>query len=410
MWGFRWDANLGCSDALTRATQISDASTQYLSCFGLSFCLRASLDQTSSIMVPSTIYSLQVQTTPSPSPSLSLPAVVQTTLIPVIRRDNPPDILTNAHTCGYTSGAWSSAVTCGPSHSCTYYTTPYSAPNFGCCSEGLDCGYVSTCLDYGAKGNPNTGSGIIFSISNEQFLCGPAAPYCSRLLLYGTTYAPGSSYSFYFYNCLTKSVPMVIAYQTTLDERGAASSSVSSVLSTTEITETTASSILSTSSSSDASTQSGIPSLSASHSTTSQTETPIPIETTSKRLDLTSATSASGTPTSSSEASSGSLSQTSQIGIAVGVSIGVGVVLASLAFWFLRYRKAKKVQQCTQQGSQFQPSYVDHTVASKSFYPFDNRFSSFRTHTSATSEMEGQALYELGATSRRHELAAERHR
>ncbi|KAI5194054.1 hypothetical protein E4T39_08811 [Aureobasidium subglaciale] len=354
-------------------------------------------------MVTSTISALRVQTTPSPSPSLSPPAIVQTTLIPAVRRDDPPEILTNAHTCGYTSGAWSSAVTCGPQHSCTYYTTPYSAPNFGCCSEGLGCGYISTCLDYGAKGNPNTGKDIIFSISSEQFLCGPAAPYCSTLLLYGTTYAPGSTYSFYFYNCQAKSVPMVIAYQTTLDERGAASSPVSSVLSTTATTEAAASS------SSDTSTQSGTPSSSASHSATTQTGAPVPIDTTPNGLDTISTTSASGTPTTSSEASSGNLSQTSQIGIAVGVSIGVGVVLASLAFWFLRYRKAKNAQQCTHQRSQLQPSYVNHTVASKSLYPFDNRFSSFRTHSSGKSEVEGQALYELGATGRRHELAAGSH-
>lgn len=99
--------------------------------------------------------------TASPYAPLSLPPVSQTTLVQQLRRD-PPALLTNDQTCGYTSGVWSSAVTCGPSHSCTYYTTPYSAPNFGCCINGEECGYVSTCVDYKASGNPNTIGGYLF--------------------------------------------------------------------------------------------------------------------------------------------------------------------------------------------------------------------------------------------------------
>lgn len=75
-------------------------------------------------------------------------------------RGDPPELLTNSLTCGYTSGLWYSPVTCGAGSSCTYYTTPYSAPNFGCCITSLTgsagCGYVSTCVDYGASNNPNT--------------------------------------------------------------------------------------------------------------------------------------------------------------------------------------------------------------------------------------------------------------
>lgn len=102
---------------------------------------------------------LGVQVTLLPSPSLSLPAIAQTTLIHAVRRDGSSEVLTNDHTCGYTHGAWSSAVTCGPQASCTYYMVP-NAPNFGCCTAGQGCYYVSTCLDYGAKGNINTYAGV----------------------------------------------------------------------------------------------------------------------------------------------------------------------------------------------------------------------------------------------------------
>lgn len=101
------------------------------------------------------------QTTASPYALPLVSSVARTTLIQELRRD-PPALLTNDRTCGYTSGAWSSAVTCGPGHSCTYYTTPYSAPNFGCCTNGAECGYVSTCVDYKAEGNPNTIGGYLF--------------------------------------------------------------------------------------------------------------------------------------------------------------------------------------------------------------------------------------------------------
>jgi hypothetical protein len=112
-----------------------------------------------------TVFGAQV--TPFPYPSLSLPPIAQTTLIPAVRRDNSPNILTNDQTCGYTSGAWSSAMTCGPQASCTYYTGP-AAPNFGCCTDGVGCDYIATCMDYGAKGNINTGGGV--GLGNQKFM------------------------------------------------------------------------------------------------------------------------------------------------------------------------------------------------------------------------------------------------
>jgi hypothetical protein len=75
-----------------------------------------------------------------------------TTPLARLPRAEPPPLLTNSVTCGYTSGLWYSAVTCSPDQTCTYYTTPYSAPNFGCCdSVGQSCGYVSTCIDYNTR-------------------------------------------------------------------------------------------------------------------------------------------------------------------------------------------------------------------------------------------------------------------
>jgi hypothetical protein len=99
--------------------------------------------------------------------SVHLPAAT-TTPRALLPRDEPPPLLTNSVTCGYTSGLWYSPVTCGQDHTCNYYTTPYAAPNFGCCSAGAGCGYVSTCIDYSAKNNPHTGAGVL--IQGEDFL------------------------------------------------------------------------------------------------------------------------------------------------------------------------------------------------------------------------------------------------
>lgn len=118
-------------------------------------------------MFTPTLTVFEAQFTLLPSPSLSLPAIAQTTLIQAVRRDDSSEVLTNDRTCGYTSGAWSSAVTCGPQASCTYYAVP-NAPNFGCCTQGQGCDYVSTCLDYGAKGNINTYAGV--GLGNQKFM------------------------------------------------------------------------------------------------------------------------------------------------------------------------------------------------------------------------------------------------
>jgi hypothetical protein len=120
------------------------------------------------VMFTPALTAFGAQVTHAPSPSLSMSAAAgQTTLIQAVRRDDPPNILTNDQTCGYTSGVWSSAVTCGPQASCTYYTGP-AAPNFGCCTDGQGCDYVSTCMDYGAKGNINTGGGV--GLGNQEFM------------------------------------------------------------------------------------------------------------------------------------------------------------------------------------------------------------------------------------------------
>jgi hypothetical protein len=99
-----------------------------------------------------------------PSNSAPNPA---TTAIVLLPRNDPVRPLTNSATCGYTSGLWYSAVTYGEEHSCTYYTEPYSAPNFGCCSSGQECEYVSTCVDYSAGNSMGVGRGVL--LSNEGF-------------------------------------------------------------------------------------------------------------------------------------------------------------------------------------------------------------------------------------------------
>jgi hypothetical protein len=163
---------------LTKAQYVSDAA--FCCVLAYQFSQESFSSGLSFTMFTPAITGYGPQMTASPYTLPSLSTVAQTTLIQELRRGNPPAILTNAQTCGYTSGAWSSAVTCGPQQSCTYYTTPYSAPNFGCCSEGVGCGYVSTCLDYKAMGNSNRGAGVL--ISDQQFLwyvlCVPSDTMC----------------------------------------------------------------------------------------------------------------------------------------------------------------------------------------------------------------------------------------
>jgi len=146
------------------ALHVSDASL----CHGQRIVfLRDSPSASRSAMFAPVLTASEAQFTLLPSPSLSLPAISQTTLIHAVRRDGSSEVLTNDQTCGYTSGAWSSAVTCGPQASCTYYAVP-NAPNFGCCTDGQGCDYVSTCLDYGAKGNINTYAGV--GLGNQKFM------------------------------------------------------------------------------------------------------------------------------------------------------------------------------------------------------------------------------------------------
>ncbi|KAH0341649.1 hypothetical protein KCU83_g9593, partial [Aureobasidium melanogenum] len=352
------------------------------------------------------------QFTSSPSPSLSLPATAPTTLVQAVRRDDSSEVLTNAQTCGYTSGAWSSAVTCGSQQSCTYYSSPYSAPNFGCCSNGSGCGYVSTCLDYRAQGNFNTGAGV--AIAGANFLCGSILPYCSTLLLYGTTYAPGSTQSFYYYSCQIRSVPAVTAFQTTFDERDetAASTTTSSAAPTTTTTTEASSTSTSTTSSSASSSGSSVQTSSTGSLQSTQASSGT-LPSTKANMISSSPSGASSTivdpsATSTNHSSPNSLSQTSQIGIAIGVSIGVCVLLASIAFLFFRHRKAKADRRWLEQPSQTFPTYLHHMDGTKA-QPFDYRSDSFRTNLSGKSAGEGEAAYELSSTGRTHELSAGDH-
>lgn len=148
----------------TKALHVSDASLHHSQC--IVFPRSSTIPSLSTMFTPA-LTAFGAQFTLLPSPSLSLPAIAQTTLVHAVRRDSSSEVLTNDQTCGYTSGAWSSAVTCGPQASCTYYAVP-NAPNFGCCTEGQGCDYVSTCLDYGAKGNINTYAGV--GLGGQKFM------------------------------------------------------------------------------------------------------------------------------------------------------------------------------------------------------------------------------------------------
>jgi hypothetical protein len=95
-----------------------------------------------------------------------------TTPLALLPREEPPPLLTNSVTCGYTSGLWYSAVTCSPDQTCTYYTEKSSsAPNFGCCdSVGQSCGYVSTCIDYNTR-NTFVGAYNLYLTGNDFYWC-----------------------------------------------------------------------------------------------------------------------------------------------------------------------------------------------------------------------------------------------
>lgn len=117
------------------------------------------------------LVSFPSSTTSASSPGTSAVQQQSTTTSPatLLRRDDPPPLLTNSLTCGYLNGSWQSAVTCPKDFACIYYTTPISAPNFGCCSSGVGCDYVSNCLDYGARGNPQTGGGVLLDMNGGFF-------------------------------------------------------------------------------------------------------------------------------------------------------------------------------------------------------------------------------------------------
>lgn len=81
-----------------------------------------------------------------------------------------------AATCGYYDGVATSPVTCDTDtgYECGFRPNP-TAPNFGCCSSlegGTTCalGYVSTCIENGARLNTFTGDGVLVDAGNKRFL------------------------------------------------------------------------------------------------------------------------------------------------------------------------------------------------------------------------------------------------
>lgn len=111
-----------------------------------------------------------------PNPGPTVPGHQSTLISPaatsppaLLPRDDPPLPLTNSRTCGYTRGLWSSAVTCPEQFTCNYYTEPYSAPNFGCCSSEVGCEYISACYDYGHVNNPNTAGQVLINGGDSEF-------------------------------------------------------------------------------------------------------------------------------------------------------------------------------------------------------------------------------------------------
>ncbi|TIA51642.1 hypothetical protein D6C77_08789 [Aureobasidium pullulans] len=222
--------------------------------------------------------------------------------------------------------------------------------------------------------------------------CGSAFPYCSTVLLYGTTYAPGSSYSFYSYGCLTKKLSDVVAFQTTLDERAEAttSTSASSAASLTSVAEAASTSNTTSASSNSAST--------SSPNSSGTLQTPLAGSSTSSQAGAIASSSPSTSatiPSPSSTPSSTTLSQTSQIGIAVGASIGFSFLLAILAFLFWRNRKAKANKKWLDHS----PRSVDQPYAeNKSLHPFDHEFSSLRSDFSGFMGSEREVAFELAST------------
>lgn len=231
-------------------------------------------------------------------------------------------------------------------------------------------------------------------------------PYCSTLLLYGTSYAPGSTQSFYYYSCRAQSAPAVIAFQTTFD------STTTSSAATATTTQTSSASTSTTSSSASSSVSSVQTPSTNSLQSTQVSSVALPstkAEIISSSPNIASSTIAAPSTTSASHATSNGLSQTSQIGIAVGVSIGVCILLAAVAFWFFRSRKAKADNRWLNQPSQTFPTYLHHLDGNKAVQPFDYRSNSFRTNLSGKSAREGDAPYELSSTVKTHELPAGNH-
>lgn len=230
-------------------------------------------------------------------------------------------------------------------------------------------------------------------------------PYCSTLVLYGTSYAPGSTQSFYYYSCQAQSAPAVIAFQTTFDSTTTASTSTVTTQASSTSTSTTSSSASSSVSSVQTPSTSSLQSTQVSSAALPSTKAEI----VSSSPNSASSTTAVPATTSASHAPSNGLSQTSQIGIAVGVSIGVCILLATIAFWFFRYRKARADKRWLDQPSQTFPAYLHHMDGTKAIHPFDYRSNSFCTNLSDKSASEGDAPYELSSTGRTHELSAGDH-
>lgn len=226
-------------------------------------------------------------------------------------------------------------------------------------------------------------------------------PYCSTLVLYGTSYAPGSTQSFYYYSCQAQNAPAVVAFQTTFDSTTSSSATVTTTQAISTSTSTTSSTPSSSVSRAQTLSTSSLQSTQVSSAALPSTKAEI----ISSSPNSASSTIAASATTSASHAPSSGLSQTSQIGIAVGVSIGVCMLLASIAFWFFHHRKTKADRRWLDQPSKPFPTYLHHMDGTQVVHPFDYRSNSFRTILSGKSTGEGDALYELPSTGRTHELS-----
>lgn len=314
-----------------------------------------------------------------------------TTAIALLPRQDPAPPLTNSATCGYTSGLWFSAVTCGEQSSCIYYTEPYSAPNFGCCSSGTGCGYVSTCVDYNASNNPHTGAGVYLQdagffwyvhicvsliLANATWVLtscladsGSDVPFCSTLVLYGQEYTTSGTYSFLSYGCQSGSGTKVTAFQTTRSSSPTTSRTTSSTSSEKSTSE-------------------------QSSSQSTSTEQPYAPPATSAFANP----SAAATRESIAEGASGGLSQGALIGIGVGVGVAAAGALVAASFWLWRRRQQRVAVQASTSYAHYDGTRSGHASS------FGAAHHGYSSDVLRKQGHEKSGLTELTSSPVRHEL------